>query len=112
VPSSSVSSALVGELFSIPIRAAMNQPSPLAAWLEEQEYKPGWSSAVAWLESREQQRNDAAEADREWPWPKRPLDFDTIEQRLLDHYMDKPRASEFINYGSITGRIGWPGAYS
>jgi hypothetical protein len=34
-------------------------------------YAPGWSSALRWLEAREQQRNDAAEAAREWPWPKR-----------------------------------------
>jgi hypothetical protein len=54
----------------------------------DESYRPGWRSAVAWLEQREQQRNDAAAAVDEWPWPKRPLDFDSIEQRLVDHYMD------------------------
>lgn len=67
MPSSSGLSAFADELkrfYLDDLRHAYNrQVYPLLV---------AWNDAVRWLEQREQQRNDAAAADLEWPWPKWP----------------------------------------
>lgn len=61
--------------YAAQVKAELRAQSLMFGFFEDESYRPGWRSAVAWLQERERQRQVAAIQEQrvsaEWPWPAR-----------------------------------------